>query len=258
MGNKVVHIGYPKAGSSFLQSYIFPKLKNYEVINFTTGKKFTHYLMNAGMFFDPAKALALIKTNSDNVILTDEVLVGNPIKGIGINDETVPIKLKKCGFNKVIIISRRDSEKWQKSLYNEFLKLGGKLSYNDWVKNPSRHDSEYTWYNPGMIEHCQEYCNYFAAIFGKENVLNLQLEDLKTDQDLFIKSILDFLGTEGNFDDITPRNESMPSGVQYVVRILNNFASSRMSPSSNFRWFTTSRVIRFFQLFNRKSFTKYK
>jgi hypothetical protein len=258
MLNRVVHVGYPKAGSSFLQSYIFPKLKNYEIINYTRGKKFTHYVMNSGMFFDPEKAAKLIGAESDNLILTDEVLIGNPINGKGVNDETVPVKLKMSGFNKVIIIARRDSEKWERSLYNEFIKLGGKLSYKDWLANPSRHDSEYTWYNPGMILHCNDYCNYFKKVFGSENVLVLYIEDVRTDQKSFTSSILNFLGTEGEFETVVPRNESMPSWIQFVVRILNNFTSSRMSPSSNFRMFSTNRVIRVFQLFTRKSITKYR
>jgi hypothetical protein len=258
MSDKVVHIGYPKAGSSFLQMHIFPHLKGFEVIDYSRGKTFSHYLMNSGMFFKPEKAVEIISSMSEKFILTDEVLIGNPIKGIGINDESTPKKLKQCGFNKVIISLRRDKDKWVKSLYNEFLKLGGKLSFEDFLANPAKHNSEYSWYNPAMIEYSHEYVQYYKDIFGPENVLVLYIEDVKIKQHEFVSRLLSFLGSN---DVIIPGeaiNESMTPGMQAIIRFFNNFTSSRMSPSTLFRWFSTARVTRLLQMFSKKSITKYR
>lgn len=256
--NKVIHIGYPKAGSSFLQNNIFPFLKNYEVVNYTKGKHFCHYVLHSGMFFNVGKAIGLLPPTSGNAILSNELLVGNPISGIGVNDEKTPHKLKASGFNKVVISLRRNHEKWTQSLYNEFIKLGGKLTWKDFLSNPSRHDKEYTWYHPAMLDFSDDYVRHYQEVFGKENVLVIYIEDMKNNTGPFIQSILDFFQSKDEITVQPPSNESMPAWIQHCVRFFNNFSSSRMAPSSTFRWFTTARVIRFFQFFVNKSITKYK
>lgn len=258
--SNIIHVGFPKAGSSFLQKYLFPELSKFNVIDYKFGKAYSNYVITSGMFFDVDYAKSLLPNQNGNILLSNELLIGNPISGKGINDQHIPLKLKASGFEKVVISKRKNKEKWVLSLYNEYLKLGGKLSFKDFIANPEKFDTEYTLYHEKMILHQNQYIEYFKEVFGVNNVLVIQIEDVFDDINRFNESVSDFFSEEIKLElqNLNRTNESLPSHFEPIIRFFNNFSSSRIAPSSTFRFFTTQRVLRILQLFTNKSLTKYK
>ena len=94
----VIHIGYPKTGSSFLQLEIFPKIRNKNLC-----------------------------------ILSDESLIGRVFKKDISDMEPIALMLKRLYPDAKIMIGIRDHKSILKSLYSQYVKEGGNLGYEEFL-----------------------------------------------------------------------------------------------------------------------------
>lgn len=165
MKNDIIHhIGFPKTGSTFLQHDIFPRLENV--------KLFTPDLNN------------YYNTPEDNIInlYSSEGAIGNPFTG---NTEEAfnRLNILKTKFpnTKIIMICRQKKKEWILSIYNQYVKGGGKLSFKQWFKKIF--DINFLNYDI-FIQHIQHH-------FNKTLILDYEL--LKENHYSFIKEICDFI-----------------------------------------------------------------
>ena len=95
----VIHVGYPKTGTSFLQLEVFPKLQNDKLC-----------------------------------IISDESLIGRVFKKDTSDMGSIALMLKKLYPDAKIIIGTRGHKTMLKSLHCQYVKEGGYFNYDDFVK----------------------------------------------------------------------------------------------------------------------------
>jgi len=221
----IVHIGFQKCASTFLQEQIFPNLLgiNYKgIIDIT----------DPDIYSRPDITPDNIDT-SEKSLYSFEALVGEMGTGIGRYERMVG--LKKMGAKKIIIVIR-DLKSHIKSVYKEFIYSGGTLTYNDWLKSP----------------HCKfYYFQYHRVIklyqdnFGYENVLVITQNGLLSNPKDAINKIIKFTGALAIKDfSLTKVNKGLSYPFIKLMRVLNHFTYSYRRSSSFIPKFISSNKVR--------------
>jgi hypothetical protein len=221
-----IHIGYPKTGSTYLQKHVFTQIKNLE---FLGHKEF----VESGLFnllwrieraIDYDFIFNYIKDK--RFFISFEEITGPSMQGSLVMDE-IPLRLKKALKQDIkVLITIRRQDTLIKSLYLQYLHLGGTLSFKNIINNKnfgqSRIETEaYNFYKT-YIKYCE--------IFGSENVVIIPYEYLLESPKLFKKHLELFFENEV-FDLVDNKNENRSvKGLQVkYLRFVNNFLDSWVS-----------------------------
>jgi len=197
------HIGYIKNASTFLQRDIFPKLEN--VKYFTTDLKnindkpvpnminlFSHENMAGDMTHSTAK------------------------KGFEKLD-----KLKRNFPEAKILLIYRNKNRWVKSVYNQYVKEGGKYSFSKWFERVF--DTEFLDY--------ESMFSYLKNNF--KQVLILPFELLIEDHKTFVEKLCKFIGAPVPEYKNVVRGRSLSRPMLAGVRLINHFNIKLNRP---YRW----------------------
>ena len=114
----IFHIGLHKTGTTFLQRYVFPKLKN------------VNLFCTDGRPFNGIEDLEKDKIN----LISIENLSGSPFSSNEFTRYTIMEELAKLYPNAKIIVTFRNKNSWLKSLYSQYIKTGGTYTYPEWRK----------------------------------------------------------------------------------------------------------------------------
>ncbi len=183
MSQTIIHIGYPKTGTTFLQRYFLqhPDVY-YDILAF---KKYRE----KGIF---TSEQLINKKNKPFHVLSEEQLSG----GIVINDKSLTDYGIKDHQSKVaknlslmfpsakILITVRGFKSLIPSLYSQYISVGGIMNWNEFIN--SDHTVFTQFYDYDFL--ITQYYSYF----GEQNVLVLPYELLQQDSDLFLKKIEHF------------------------------------------------------------------
>jgi len=166
-----IDVGPAKTGTTFLQTLIYPKIKN---VNFIR-------------YFDFRSKLYENKIN----IICAEALGGHFSLRIGedkYKDELF------CGRNEAasrlhamfpeakVLVGTREITPWLKSGYKQYIRTGGYLDYDDWHRHIL---------NPEYLKH-DEYIEHLRNTF--DDVYVRDFEILRGNHKKFVKEICDFIG----------------------------------------------------------------
>lgn len=131
-----------------------------------------------------------------------------------------------------ILISVRNQVTAIKSIYKQYIKTGGVLSFekyfNDDKKIVEKHFSFNQFDYWPLVE-------LYCILFRKENVCILPLEYLKDDKKTYLKKIELFLGDQFDssvYNSISAHNKGMSNLSLKTMRILNHFTYSYFKPSN--------------------------
>ena len=110
MSNRVIHIGFPKTATTFLQWEVFPQLKGINYIDYNACRKLFPYLISLDKLdyeLEPVRSAMVQheKTEATN-LYSFESLCGSPYAYKGMNRSSIAHGLRDLGFNKVIITVR--------------------------------------------------------------------------------------------------------------------------------------------------------
>jgi len=206
----IIHVGLHKTGTSFLQKEVFPNIKNAEVFGY------------ANKVFNFKTKLSDKKIN----IISEEGLSGNLHTKIKTVDrETITSRLHAVFPDAKIIVVFRNKEDWIKSLYSEYIKLGGYETFNYWKTEIL----DETCLNFDKYEKC------LKKLF--DYVLVCRYEDLKNDTDVFIKNICDFICVKVPEYDNKYRNIGLDDTAIRHWRKLNRWFKSVNNPDGLFPMF---------------------
>jgi hypothetical protein len=200
----VIHVGLPKAASSFLQRHIFPNIKDSKVFG----------NLNTEFNFD-------IKLDKDKLnIISSEQLFGRPNsskKSAG--GYEIAKRLQGMFPNaKVIVVLRKNRDKWIKSLYGEYIKAGGAAEFDSWYENVFDKDS---------LDQ-ESYVKHLRSLF--DEVLVCSFEDLIKDHKKFVSDICNFIGVEVPKYENKRVNLSLNNKQIKRWRRMNALFNSRYSP----------------------------
>jgi len=168
-----IDVGPAKTGTTFLQTLIYPKIKN---VNFIR-------------YFDFRSKLYEDKIN----IICAEAFGGHFSLRVGedkYKDENfcdrkeIATRLHNMFPEAKILVGIREIEQWIKSGYKQYIRTGGYLDFDEWHNQIL---------NPDYLYH-DEYLDHLFDIFDYVYVRDFEL--LKKDHKKFVKGICDFIGCE--------------------------------------------------------------
>ncbi len=227
----IIHVGFPKTATTFLQKNVFPYLE----LNYI-GK---NYVPLAGIIDERWKILKELKDLSkdisstykklekfidrDNINLISEeefstghFLIGNENDGLLISK-----RLHKLFPNAKIIVGVRELKDLVISLYREYILEGGV------------HDFKHFLYNILVIEkyNYKRYMETLQNLFGSENIFIFKFEDFKRDNKKVIKEMCDFIGVRcPNFKSKIIRKGYGKKQIE-IAKFLNKLFKNRLNPN---------------------------
>ena len=244
MQNVLIHIGYHKTGSTWLQQELFTTAnKTFEPLS-TTDKGHTtlagHFiytesghLLNS---FDNneeviRKHLQQIVAQKENslpdkyFVLSQERLSGNP-NSSGFDASIIAGRLKNIFPKAKILIMIREQRSFLLSNYFQYLAMGGTHRIMKYLN--TIYDGKRPGFSPGHLNYHHLIADYHNK-FGKENVLILPYELFNRDKHLFFEYLEGLIDQKIDFDPKTfdKRLNTVKSHfVESKFRFLNLFAHS--------------------------------
>ena len=193
----LIHIGYPKALSSWMQKHLFKPEHGY--VSILNSMESTISVIDPPPFgFDEDAALAYIKASLARTpqhsgmtpVISAEALIGNPYCG-GFNAKQNADRLKQLFPEGRILIIVREQQKLIRSLYKTLVTWGMPHTIKR-LLNPvdtslaPQFNLEFLRYDKAVA--------YYQQLFGKDNVLVLPYEQFVEDPTLFLRSLFHFAG----------------------------------------------------------------
>ena len=238
----LIHIGYHKTASSFLQKEVFSSEKL--PFNLLERELVIREIVKKNLFFfdieNTRKALVQnFDANKVNVISLEN-LVGNPHSG-GYAGYDNFLKLKLLFPDAKIFVCIREQNSMILSTYKQYVKSFGTLSLKRYLHQTEKGSNVLPAFD--LKHFCYDgLINTYKEGFGKENVLVLPFEILNTNAEQFLGQLFEFTGISAacvqvvNFQK--KRKPAMPNLTLSVKRRYNRvFTRTRVNPHG---WFAFS------------------
>ncbi|NQY09663.1 MAG: sulfotransferase domain-containing protein [Flavobacteriales bacterium] len=248
MKEVLIHIGFHKTGTTWLQNEMFvAQNKTFCPLSTRDNKRSSlawhfifdehQYLLNS---FDLNETIikreldAILKKKEDQInnriyVMSHERLCGYSQSG-GFDSSIIAGRIKNIFPKGKILILLREQKSFIKSDYFQYLSVGGTHGFEKYLN--LKYDGKRPGFSPNHINYYPIVSKY-QELFGKENVLVLPYELFKKDKLDFIKRLSVFVGETidvetANFNAIWNKKKSF--FLNYRLRILNVF---RISSSLN-------------------------
>lgn len=242
MQETFIHIGFPKTGTTFIQSQLFAKLKEFQYLTppFTQQDEQWNRLQygdDTQFDIEQFKAEFNARRSQDKpLLISDEQLAGKYIYG-GMQRTLICKRLKECFPHAKILIIIRGQFDMLKSLHNQYVKgfRKGTKTFGDFIWYRKQENLKYFNTDEDYVH--LDYLNYLDIIelykknFSEVKILPYEL--MKHDLDTYIGEIIDFLKVEESLKQIsdTRDNLSIPTKklAEYIVRnSLSNLPINRI------------------------------
>jgi len=243
----LIHIGYHKTGTSWLQANLFSKNSAYfyPIVDPTWAEKIkgqftsqqfgnnfiysqTGKVLMPGEFLVENVKKRLLEYNEfqDEIpVISHERLSGHPSNG-GIDTHDICYRLYQAFGKAKILIVIREQKSLILSWYYQYIKSGGILSLENYIRD--RYDDGLIGFNKKYFEF-HELISLYIKVFGKDNVLVLTYEMFGSESAKFVERIYEFLGArmkcELDFQQWV--NETKSGWYLTKFRMLNYFTKSR-------------------------------
>lgn len=247
----LIHIGYPKTASTWLQQIIFSNkqfgllapwgaLSFQAIEQFVVPDSFHFNAESVKKVFEPG----LKEAYEHNLVpvLSHEELIGHITK-TALSKEVADRIYAVFPQAKILIIIR-EQKAMLLSSYRQHIKNGGTKKLEEFVGN-----REYTIpFRPICRLDRLEYdllIKYYQDLFGGDNVLVLPFELLKNNQQSFIEKILNFVGLDKVVDyQSTPKNIGYKGGKLILQRQFNFFSQppTLADKQSSLRWLISCKL----------------
>lgn len=211
-----IHIGMQKTGSTWFQKIILPQISSLDTI------------------YKESFRDAMYKWRDRDLLITYENYVGYPhiVESRDLNGfmETRYAALKNLSTlfpDASIILVVRNQVSFVRSIYNQYIKVGGSLSFEEYMWGSSEYalEKDALMYMQ-LIEDIKKHFN------GK--LLLMDFELFKEDKCIFGKTLMDFIGASEDidFEEYSNKrvNESLSNRQLRTMRKVNSVASTEHSP----------------------------
>lgn len=188
----LIHVGYHKTGSTFLQRRIFKPHPGIQLVNRKELKKV--FLQVGSLHFDAAKAGEWIAgqhraAESDRVamVISDEELSGNIHTGGngGYLPKEVADRLHAVMPDAQVAIFIRNQYDIIESVYRQYVKKGGTLRIGKYLFEKGGFNHRFPLFSFDHFEY-HPLIAYYTALFGRERVHVFLNEEMKNDIDAFL------------------------------------------------------------------------
>jgi len=240
----LIHIGYHKTGTTFLQRRFFNDEKS--GLALAAGPPRTRVpVLNRNFIdvnpfeFDPVAARRDLEPAIQNTqnrrlipVVSHERFSGSPFGG-GHDSKQIADRLGTVFPEARVMVVIREQVSMLLSVYKLYVRQGGAMNLRQFVDSRSGRMRV-----PGFRFDFLEYhrlIGYYAWLFGKENVLVLPYEMLKDKPTEFFRRIGGFLGAEVSTPEHSSENASASALALSLRRQLNrNFVRDNLNPAPAF------------------------
>lgn len=230
--NILVHIGYAKTGTTYLQRDVFKKHPRVELLD---RKEVREVFLDVGsLHFSRERAADWFALKGDNVVpprdwivISEEELSGHILSGGngGYLAKEIADRFHAVVPEARIVIFVRNQYDMIESTYRQYVKRGGSLGARSFLfNNGSRY--RIPLFDFDHFDYVR-LIRYYISLFGREQVFVFLQEDMQADTAAFMKEFFSRLGMpfhrEEEKDRTRSRNDRMTRFSLPLARIANRF-----------------------------------
>lgn len=228
MQGPLLHIGYHRTGSTWLQRIVFggpepggficPWERDLIVRELILVDPFEFDADAARDAFAPGMKLALEESRVP--VLSQERLSGSPFSG-GFDSRPIAERLAAVFPEGRVLVVIRDQVDMIVSIWKRYVRVGGAASLRSFVRPPQTRKLDVPLFDFAHVDYAR-LVSCYQRLFGRANVLVLPFELLTEDPVGFVSSIAGFAGaTPPKVADTRPRNVSQSALASALKRRLN-------------------------------------
>ncbi len=233
MSDPLLHIGYHRAGSTWLQRFLFANTEAGFVQPFDRKKDVSPALVAPHpLEFDPAAAarvfsdgLARAAAEGKVPVISAERLSGYPDSG-GYDSKEIADRLATVFPDSRILIVIRRQEEMLLSFYKVYVWAGGALPLEEYVDPPKRGRMRQPRFRFAYLAY-HRLIAYYQKRFGRDRVMVLPFEDIRSTPERVAADIAAHAGLSRQPDvaDARQVNQSLNAGLVMAKRRLNPFTA---------------------------------
>lgn len=246
-GSLLIHIGYHKTASTWLQKTVF-KPENGFFQPFELHELYENVVLPNALSFECWRVQGELETRLSSApegvlipVLSHERLSGDPYAGSRDSKE-IGNRLHSSFPNAKVLIVVREQFELISSLYKTYIVHGGKAKLEDFIRPKSRQANLNEWFD--FKTYCYDkLIEHYIGLFGRDNVLVVAYEDLKNDNQRFFNVLCKFSGaSDGTLvaGATDKHNASLSELGSEMLRLLNltfgMFCAYPLEVSNNKRW----------------------
>ena len=250
MTEPLIHIGFHKTGSSWLQKWI---LRNPEAGywapwsreelrgHFVISNPFAYDAKHVRAHFTPMWQDA--ERRGQIPCLTDEMLSGNPWKGSWPSVDTMERLYKAFPEAKVLIVIR-EQVSMISSLWRHYVRAGGTASLERYLLQPKTKSGWEPLFQLGYLEY-HYLIRHYMNLFGEDKVLVLPFEWLCEYPRAFVEQVNQFSGAVCGIDvPESSENRGLTAMSCELKRYLNMISSAdRATGTISWRWKAKNKLV---------------
>jgi hypothetical protein len=232
----LVHIGYHKTATSWMQDVLFRPACGYQPL-MSHAEVFERISGPHPLAFDPEPARLLIAERASAAapglarVVSSEILSGNPFRGGQDSPETAR-RLQRIAPGAQILVTIREQVSMAASMYMQYVSQAGTLRVDRFFAGPLA--IGHPLFDPVHLEYHRLIALY-RELFGPDRVHVLTFEEFRAAPERFVMAIARIAG----LPEQTPspalaaesgRNVSSPEYAAPFLRRLNHFRSGPVSP----------------------------
>lgn len=235
MRSPLIHIGYHKTATTWLQKRVFQPEHGYASIA-DHAEIFDTVVRPHGLVFDPDPFRDMVidrmaQTDPALVpVVSSEILSGLPFAG-GRESDTYAIRLHDAVPEALILITIRTQMRILPSVYMQYLFRGGRLDPKAFFAGET--EPGYFGFDPVHFEYDRLIAHY-QGLFGRERVFVLTQESLVEDVDTAMARLAGFAGAS-RFETLTSaaravQSASYPEAAAPLLRRTNHLRRTVLNP----------------------------
>ncbi len=195
----LIHIGYNKTGSTWLQEEFFPlqELGFHLLLEMEDRKQILRYIVKEhALYYDAGRVLSYyqnrVKESGDLLpVLSAERFSGDPHSG-GYDSVQIANRLKGLFPDARILIVTREQRSMLLSTYTQYVRAGGTRSLRAYVNPAERGSRRVPQFDFRFFDYAPLVA-YYRCLFGEDRVMVLPYEWFKEKPEYFLAKILRFV-----------------------------------------------------------------
>jgi hypothetical protein len=198
-GEVLVHVGFHKTATSWLQSFLFDDLRARFRSPFSRAELLENFVLVNPLRFDAPSLrsriegqLTALQRDGLVPVLSHERLSGNPHSG-GYDRKDLADRLHDVLPRARILVTIREQHSMILSVYKQYVREGGALPLRRYLHPPHRGIARVPMFSFDFFEY-DLLVAYYQQLFGAECVLVLPFELLRSSTSEFVGKIVRFAG----------------------------------------------------------------
>lgn len=193
-GPDIIHIGYHKTATTWLQAEVFPRVRGARVLGADVARR--AFLRDGSFSFQPERARGILGAGQGRILLSHEGLAGHYINGgmMGAFSRDIAERLHATLPGAHVLVMIREQRDIITSSYLQYVRMGGSLSAQRLFR-PERHDRHFARHAvkcPAFLRDHFAYdglLGHYRRLFGEGRVHVFLYEALREDPERFLAAL---------------------------------------------------------------------